>query len=154
MYFLKNELTFYLIGEKMKNILIVMVVLFITSVSNLNAKTIWIKNMTNNHSSMETFCNTIIEDLKLTRYKQNIKIVSDDSQIKEQKDDILIIFRGLGTTTNTGNILYFYYIICTDNSYGKWVYSCDGNTACTDDRIYERARIIRNELIEYLDKWF
>ena len=124
------------------------------TISNLNAKTIWIVDLTNNHSSMVTFYNTLIEDLKLTKYKQHITIVTDKKQIKEQVGDIAIELSGQGFSTNTGNLTYTTWIGCTIDKCKEWAYKERRTVVFSDDNTYQQARLFRNDIVEFLDNNF
>lgn len=136
-----------------KSILLAVIVLLLTS-SSLFAKTIWIKDETNNHPSMVTFYNALIEDLKLTQYKQNIKTVTNNDQIKQEKGDIIISLSGNGSSTNTGNITWFYWIGCKVDNCNSWAYIRDGGAIFSDDYIYKRSRDTRIEIVKFLDENF
>lgn len=138
----------------MKKISFFALALILLPLSNLNARTIWIQDNTNNHSSMTTFYNTLIEDLKLTQYKQYIKIVSDNKQIKEQFGDILIEINGLGLSSNTGNITYVYFVGCIMDQCNNWVYIRTAGRIFSDNHIYESSREIRIAIVNFLDEWF
>ena len=136
-----------------KSILLAVIVLLLTS-SSLFAKTIWIKDETNNHPSMVTFYNALIEDLKLTQYKQNIKTVTNDDQIKKEKGDIIITMLGEGLSTNTGNVSWYSWIGCVVDDCNNWAYARYGGGVFTDHYIYETSREIRIKMVKFIDKYF
>ncbi|MGA2297049.1 MAG: hypothetical protein ABSG15_05825 [FCB group bacterium] len=137
----------------MKKILIVTITLLIV-ISNLNAKTIWIENNINNLPSLTTFYNGLIEDLKLTPYYQNIKIVNDNKQLKEQKGDLVITFNGQGNSIDNVNVSYFYFIAFTVNDSKNWNYHQDWGCIFSDDYINKNSHEAGIAIIKFLDKWF
>ena len=136
-----------------KSILLAVIVLLLTS-SSLFAKTIWIQDGTNDHPSMVTFYNALIEDLKLTQYKEYIKTVTNNDQIKQQKGDIRITLAGNGSSTNTGNITYFYWIGCKLDNCDSWAFQSSSHVLFSDNYIFEQARTIRIAIVKFLDENF
>ena len=136
-----------------KSILLAVIVLLLTS-SSLFAKTIWIQDGTNDHPSMATFYNALIEDLKLTQYKKYITTVTNNDQIKQQKGDIIISLGGNGSSTNTGNITWFFWTGCKVDNCDSWALIQSGGAIFTDDYIYKRSRDTRIEIVEFLDENF
>lgn len=136
-----------------KSILLAVIVLLLTS-SSLFAKTIWIQDGTNDHPSMVTFYNALIEDLKLTQYKEYIKTVTNNDQIKQQKGDIIISLGGNGSSTSTGNITWFFWTGCKVDNCDSWAYKQDGGAMFSDDSIFERSRFIRINIVKFLDDNF
>ena len=138
----------------MKKHLVLLLAFILVSVSNLSAKTIWIVDETNNHSSMVSFYNSLIEDLKLTKYNQYLKKATDIRSISKQNGDILLYFRGNSGTTNTGNITYFYWIGCIIDNCNDWAFDITGDRLFTDHYKDESVRIIKDQIIQYLDTSF
>ena len=136
-----------------KSILLAVIVLLLTS-SSLFAKTIWIRDGTNDHPSMVTFYNALIEDLKLTQYKKYITTVTNYDQMKQQKGDIVISLAGNGASSNTGNISYFYWIGFKVDNCDSLAYIEDGGTMFSDDYIFEQARKYRIKIVKFLDENF
>lgn len=138
----------------MKTSIILISFFLLLSVNVLCAKTIWIKDLTNNHSSMVTFYNVLKEDLNLTNYKQFIRYVTDNKDISAKEGDIVISLCGQGTSSNTGNVTYFYYIGCTVDEKKNWIYHANFGSMFSDDHIHEWARDTRNSIIKFLNDYF
>ncbi len=138
----------------MKKYVLVCLTVLLLAISNLNAKTIWVLDLTNNHNSMVTFYNALIEDLMLTQYKQNIKTVSDKTQIKELKGDIILELNGNGLSTDNGNVTYFYWVGCSVDNCDNWAYRSGGGCVFSDNNIYKYSREIRMDIVDFLDTWF
>ena len=136
-----------------KSILLGIIVLLLTS-SSLFAKTIWIKDGTIDHPSMVTFYNALIEDLKLTQYKEYITTVTNNDQIKEQTGDIIITLAGNGSSSNTGNITFFVWIGCKVDNCNSWAYIRNNGAIFTDNNIYKRSRDTRIQIVKFLDENF
>lgn len=140
----------------MKKFYIIIFIMFVFAAINLKAKTIWIVNGTNNHSSMTTYRNFLFEDLKLTHYKKFIKIVTNNKKVKEEnkKGDIVIILQGMGIYTNSGNIITTYWIGCIVDNCKYWAYRHTASNYFSEDNIYKVSRETRNDIVKFLDKWF
>ncbi|MFA5510913.1 MAG: hypothetical protein WC313_00560 [Candidatus Kapaibacterium sp.] len=138
----------------MKKYLILYLLITILTFSKLHSQTIWLQDNTNSHKSMITFYNSLIDDLKVTKFKQYLMTVNKKSQIKEEKGDIVIELHGLGTSTSSGNITYFYWVgyLLDDNL--NW--SQISSTSCifSDGYIYKNSREMRNDIVKYLEDNF
>lgn len=134
--------------------LLISIIALLFAISNLNAKTIWILDKTNNHSSMITFYNALIEDLKLTKYNEYIKTVTDIKQINEQIGDAILSLNGEGYTSNTGNITQFFWIGCIVDQCNNWAYRTGRSWIFSDEYIYKNSREARIDIVEFLDEWF
>ena len=136
-----------------KSILLAVIVLLLTS-SSLFAKTIWFKDETNDHPSMVTFYNALIEDLKLTQYKEYIKTVTNNDQIKQQKGDIIISLSGNGVSTKAGNISWYTWVGCIVDDCNFWAYTAGGDGLFSDEYIYQKSREIRIKMVKFIDNNF
>jgi len=129
-----------------------MVLIF--AISNINAKTIWIVDLTNNHQNMVKMVNGIIDDLKLSSYKNYLKYIDNYNKLSRTPGDIIIEFNGLSLETNTGNISYFFVIFCKVQENYCMDYKANDHSIFSPEYLFERARIMRNNIITNLDKYF
>jgi hypothetical protein len=130
-------------------ILIVLMFLFAMS---LNAKTIWIKDLTDDRFSK--FYNQYWDGLKYTKYGNYCKYVTSNKDINEQIGDVVIEISGIYIELTGGDIQVYNLIMCKISSNYSWNYIDNYLASCSWQYISDQAIRAKNSTLDFLKNNF
>lgn len=131
---------------------IIFLILMLLAFGNLNAKTIWFKDLTDNN--FNKYYNSLTNSLKESKYGQYLKFVTDNKQMSEKPGDIVLELSGLYFDLSGGAIWTYTVIMCTVGDDMGWHYRDSYNGGGSWQYTIEQANDTKTRIIKFLDKNF